>query len=69
MEDLQFDSHLSSATQQQHPASADMHHAAAAGWCVRCPKHRKKFCGGLYYSVSSGHAYVKGSARLHTPAA
>jgi hypothetical protein len=52
MEDLQFDYQLTSA-------GADG--GAAAGWCVRCPKHRKKFCGGLYFSVNTGHAYVKGA--------
>ncbi len=55
MEDLNFDFQLTSA-----PAAG----AAAAGWCVRCPKHRKKFCGGLYFSVTTGHAYVKGIALL-----
>ena len=59
MEDLRFDFHLTSAPTDD---------AAAAGWCVRCPKHRKKFCGGLYFSVASGHAYVKGTARLRSPA-
>ena len=54
MEDLNFDFQLTSA-----PAAADG--AAAAGWCVRCPKHRKKFCGGLYFSTTTGHAYVKGN--------
>ena len=54
MEDLNFDFQLTSA-----PADADG--AAAAGWCVRCPKHRKKFCGGLYFSTTTGHAYVKGN--------
>ena len=60
MEDLRFDFHLTSAPTDD---------AAAAGWCVRCPKHRKKFCGGLYFSVASGHAYVKGTSRLRSPAA
>ncbi len=54
MEDLRFDFHLTSA--QVDGAAAP----AAAGWCVRCPKHRKKFCGGLYFSIATGDAYVKG---------
>lgn len=51
MEDLKFDFQLTSAAAGS---------SAPAGWCVRCPKHRKKFCGGLYFSVATGHAYVKG---------
>eukprot|EP01006_Ploeotia_vitrea_P052957 TRINITY_DN67743_c8_g1_i1.p1 TRINITY_DN67743_c8_g1~~TRINITY_DN67743_c8_g1_i1.p1 ORF type:complete len:499 (-),score=50.53 TRINITY_DN67743_c8_g1_i1:90-1586(-) len=27
--------------------------------CVRCPKHRKKFAGGLYMSLNTGQAHVK----------
>jgi nitrite reductase/ring-hydroxylating ferredoxin subunit len=29
------------------------------GLCVRCPKHRKKFPGGLYFSLEDGRAYCK----------
>eukprot|EP00127_Corallochytrium_limacisporum_P006897 Clim_evm12s237 gene=Clim_evmTU12s237 len=30
------------------------------GICIRCPKHQKKFAGGLYFSLESGAAFVKG---------
>jgi nitrite reductase/ring-hydroxylating ferredoxin subunit len=33
--------------------------SAAGGLCLRCPKHRKKFAGGLYFNVHSGAAVVK----------
>jgi nitrite reductase/ring-hydroxylating ferredoxin subunit len=26
----------------------------AQGLCVRCPKHQKKFCGGLYFDLHTG---------------
>lgn len=29
------------------------------GICVRCPKHRKKFPGGLYFSLTDGRAVCK----------
>jgi hypothetical protein len=53
MEDIDCNFQLTSA-------KVDDSAAATAGWCVRCPKHRKKFCGGLYFSVATGYAYVKG---------
>jgi len=27
--------------------------------CARCPKHRKKFCGGLYFNMETGQALTK----------
>eukprot|EP01127_Copromyxa_protea_P003546 TRINITY_DN13355_c0_g1_i1.p1 TRINITY_DN13355_c0_g1~~TRINITY_DN13355_c0_g1_i1.p1 ORF type:complete len:458 (-),score=104.72 TRINITY_DN13355_c0_g1_i1:29-1402(-) len=29
------------------------------GLCVRCPKHQRKFCGGLYFDLHTGKALTK----------
>ena len=31
-----------------------------AGACVRCPKHRAKFAGGLWFSLEDGRSFVDG---------
>lgn len=31
-----------------------------AGLCVRCPKHRAKFAGGLWFSLVDGRSFVDG---------
>ncbi len=33
--------------------------SVVGGACIRCPKHRKKFAGGLYFNLMTGQAYVK----------
>lgn len=40
---------------------------AAHGVCVRCPRHRKKFPGGLKFRVSDGAAWVDDAAACLTP--
>ena len=35
------------------------------GVCLRCPKHRKKFAGGLYFNALTGKSYVKGPAEKY----
>jgi cytochrome-b5 reductase len=37
----------------------DIEDIPGVGMCVRCPKHRKKFAGGLYFSLETGKALVK----------
>lgn len=32
----------------------DLASHSAEGLCVRCPKHRGKFCGGLYFDLHTG---------------
>ena len=56
MEDLCGAFH--STTAPRTAASA----AAGAGVCVRCPKHRRKFGGGLYFSTTTGYAFTKEAA-------
>eukprot|EP01001_Neometanema_parovale_P005366 NODE_1878_length_1580_cov_33.048730_g1788_i0.p1 GENE.NODE_1878_length_1580_cov_33.048730_g1788_i0~~NODE_1878_length_1580_cov_33.048730_g1788_i0.p1 ORF type:complete len:471 (+),score=80.54 NODE_1878_length_1580_cov_33.048730_g1788_i0:61-1413(+) len=33
--------------------------SAAGGLCLRCPKHRKKFNGGLYFNLMTGKPFVR----------
>ena len=54
MEDLRGSFHATSA-----PPAAAAEAAAGAGVCVRCPKHRRKFGGGLYFSTTTGYAFTK----------
>lgn len=37
------------------------------GVCIRCPFHRQKFNGGLWFSVVTGKAYVKGKCSKFNP--
>jgi len=41
----------------------------SGGFCARCPKHRSKFSGGLYFSLSTGQAVTKApcSAKQYNP--
>ena len=35
------------------------------GPAVRCPKHRGKFAGGLYFSLEDGHSFTKRPCASH----
>jgi len=35
--------------------------------CVMCPKHRSKFCGGLYFNLASGRALTKAPTKNLDP--
>lgn len=39
--------------------------SAVGGVCLRCPKHRSKFGGGLYFSLSDGRSFTKVSCSAH----
>ena len=41
--------------------------SSVGGVCIRCPKHRKKFSGGLYFNVITGQAYVKAPCEKFKP--
>jgi NAD(P)H-flavin reductase/nitrite reductase/ring-hydroxylating ferredoxin subunit len=36
------------------------------GLCVKCPKHRKKFGGGLYFSLEDGASFIPGPSEKYT---
>ena len=35
------------------------------GLCVQCPKHQRKFPGGLYFNLDNGRSFVKEEARKY----
>lgn len=37
--------------------------SSIGGPCVRCPKHRSKMAGGLYFSLQDGRSFVKGHTK------
>eukprot|EP01123_Difflugia_compressa_P007185 TRINITY_DN1975_c0_g3_i1.p1 TRINITY_DN1975_c0_g3~~TRINITY_DN1975_c0_g3_i1.p1 ORF type:complete len:430 (-),score=93.24 TRINITY_DN1975_c0_g3_i1:134-1423(-) len=54
--------HLTQGDMEDLPQFLEQHEKeGGVSMCVRCPKHRKKFCGGLYFNVASGRAFTKGS--------
>ena len=40
---------------------------SGSGLCVKCPKHRRKFCGGLFFSLATGKSYIKGETSKYDP--
>ena len=45
----------------------DIEDAAPGGLCVRCPRHRKKYPGGLHFYASTGASYVVDAAACTAP--
>lgn len=41
--------------------------SSAGGLCVRCPKHQRKFCGGLWFSLATGKSFIDGHSRKYDP--
>jgi nitrite reductase/ring-hydroxylating ferredoxin subunit len=37
------------------------------GLCIQCPKHKKPFHGGLYFSLETGHSFTKAPAAKWKP--